>query len=139
MSVKDRPIIVSIYAILQMLAGLLIILSGLFFLIIGTAIFTDLINDIPELAPLATFLAVIWAAIFVIGLIIFLIGYGLWKLNVIAWLITIIVLGLNALSILLAYETVLFLIEQGMYSFLLPAIIQILLFVYFIKISDKFR
>lgn len=122
-----------------MLVGLLILLSGLFILVIGTAIFTDIVNNVPELAPLATILAVIWAAFIVIGLIVFLIGYGLWKMNVVAWLITIIVLGLNTVSILLAYETILFLIEQGAYSFLVPAIIQILLFVYFIKISDKFR
>jgi len=136
---KDRPIIVSIYAALQMLFGLLILLSGLFILVIGTAIFTDFVNNVPELAPLATILAVIWAAFIITGLIVFLIGYGLWKMNVVAWLITIILLGLNTVSILLAYETILFLIEQGAYSFLVPAIIQILLFVYFIKISDKFR
>lgn len=122
-----------------MLIGLFILLSGLFILVIGTAIFTDIVNNVPELAPLATILAVIWAAFIITGLIVFLIGYGLWKMNIVAWLITIILLGLNTVSILLAYETILFLIEQGAYSFLVPAIIQILLFVYFIKISDKFR
>ena len=129
---KSRGIIVSIYAIFQMLVGLLFILSGLFLLVIGGVIIADIVNNTPELAPLATFITLIWAVILIAGLIVFLIGYGLWKLNFIAWLITTILLGLSTLSYLLNYETLL----QG--SILTP-IIQFLLLIYFVKVSDKFR
>lgn len=136
---SSRPIIVTLYAALQMFAGLMVMLAGLFILLIGGSIATQLVIDYPELAGLGAVVALIWASIFILGLIIFLIGYGLWKLNFLAWLITVILLGLTTLSNILGYEILLSYIETGNYNYLFTPIIQFLLLVYFIKISGRFR
>ena len=88
---KERPIILSIIAILEMLAGALTILLGAMFLIITMGILGEEFSATWE--EFATSIAgaiftVLAIGILFVGFLMFLLGYGLWKLNVAAWFVS---------------------------------------------------
>ncbi len=72
------------------------------------------------------------------GIMIFALGYGLWNLNRVAWLITVILHGLFTLGYLLNFQRILLALQTGSWTQLLPLIVIIILFFYFISVREKF-
>ena len=124
---NDRPLGITIISILMMISGILLILSGSAF-----ALGYYLPNA--RIIFLIGFLS--------IGFPIFLEGLGLWKLNILAYIIALILLGLNALGILLSYQfflTLMMSLDVFLFLFaLIFPIMDILLFIYFIKVRSHF-
>ncbi|MHA1236725.1 MAG: hypothetical protein ACTSQ9_03570 [Candidatus Hodarchaeales archaeon] len=139
---KERPIIISIVAILQMLAGALVLLLGGLFIILTFGLLGEDISSTWESAFAGAFGAVfiiLAGVLFFIGFLLFILGYGLWKLNLAAWFVSVILYGLSSLSIVLNYELYLLEIQAGNFSNLLTPIITIGLFVYFLTVKDRFN
>lgn len=129
---KTRPILVGIIALIYMFIGILVIILGIP-LIAGLEIFTDVMPQGFE------GLVTVFGLTFIIGgLIIFLIGFGLWKLNFLAWLITVILYGITTLSYVLNYQGLLLALQTGSLELLLPPLVTIILFFYFIGVREKF-
>lgn len=136
MARKDRPLGVAIIAILLMISGILWILTGIIILG-GVAGIAEQIEDF--LGPGASGLIGTLGFIFVVvGILIFLEGIGLWKLNIIAYIVALISLGLNVFGIILSIEYLLTLLLNGYITALINPLITILLFIYFIKVRERF-
>ena len=139
---KERPIILSIIAILEILAGILVLfLSGLF-IIISLGLLGEDVASTWGGAVAGAFGAVfgILAAGFLfVGFVIFIIGYGLWKLNKAAWFVNVFLYGLSSITIVLSYESYLLAVQAGDFSTLLTPVITIGLFIYFLTIKDRFN
>ncbi|MCK4849374.1 MAG: hypothetical protein KAT16_10125 [Candidatus Heimdallarchaeota archaeon] len=138
---KERPVILSIVAILEMLTGVLVLLMGGFFVIISFGLLGEDFSSAWESTFAAAFGAVfivLAGAILFVGFLIFILGYGLWKLNLAAWFVSTILYGLSSISIVLSYETYLLQIQAGNFSNLLTPMITIGLFIYFLTIKDRF-
>ncbi|MFW9833236.1 MAG: hypothetical protein ACFFEK_04520 [Candidatus Thorarchaeota archaeon] len=104
---KERPLGVTIIAVLQMLSAIILLVSGGLSMVAALA-----------LGPFG-FLFVFLGAIFlIIGIIGFIIGYGLWTLKGWAWMVAFI---LNLLSVILA------IISFDIISLIIPLIIVIYL------------
>ena len=139
---KERPIVISIVAILQMLAGALVLLFGGLFIILSLGLLGEEVSSTWESAFVGAFGAVfiiLAGAFLFVGFLIFILGYGLWKLNVAAWFVNVILYGLSSISIVLNYELYLLEIQAGNFSNLLTPIITIGLFVYFLTVKDRFN
>ncbi|MFX1515350.1 MAG: hypothetical protein ACFFC6_03515 [Promethearchaeota archaeon] len=136
MSKKDRPLGVSIIAMLIMISGVLWILTGIIFLGGVTGIVEQVVDILgPQAAGLADILGFIFL---ILGVLVFLLGLGLWKLNILAYILILISLGLNVLGLLLSLDYLLALLMNGYISALINPVITILLFIYFIKVRDHF-
>lgn len=139
---KERPIILSIIAILEMLAGIaVLVLSGLF-IILSLGLLGEDVASTWESAFAGAFGAVfgILAAGFLfVGFVLFLIGYGLWKLNYAAWFVNVFLYGLSSITIVLSYNDYLSALQAGDFSTLLSPVITIGLFIYFFTIKDRFN
>ena len=139
---KERPVILSIVAILEMITGASVILMGGLFLIISLGLLGEDFSSVLESTFAASFSAVfglLAVGIFFVGFLIFILGYGLWNLNVAAWFVSTILYGLSSISIALSYETLLIYIQTGNYSNLVTPVITVGLFIYFLTIKDKFH
>ncbi len=92
----NRPILLSIIAVLSVIMGLLVCLSGVMLVLGGAALsVTDLFA---EGSPLASMGAVGVGAVFLLlGLLIVFVGLGLFSGKAWAWWLTVIVYGLNAI------------------------------------------
>jgi len=143
---KERPVILSIVAILEMLTGVLILLLGGILVILSFGLLGEDFASNWESAFAGAFGAVfgILAVGFLfVGFLIFILGYGLWKLNFAAWFISVILYGLSSISIVsdivLDYEVYLSVIQAGDFSILFTPMITIGLFIYFVIIKDRFK
>ena len=139
---KERPIILSFVAIIEMLAGFLVLLMGGLFIIITLGLLGEDVASTWEIAFVGAFGAVfvILAAGFLfVGFVVFIIGYGLWKLNKAAWFVNVFLYGLSSITIVLSYESYLLAVQAGDFSTLLSPVITIGLFIYFLTIKDKFN
>jgi len=139
---KERPIILSIIAILEMLFGALVLLMGGLFIIISLGLLGENVASTWEIAIVGAFGAVfvILAGGFLfVGFVLFIIGYGLWKLNKAAWFVNVFLYGLSSINILLSYEIYLSAVPTGDFSTLLTPVITIGLFIYFLAIKDRFN
>jgi hypothetical protein len=140
---KERPIIISIVSILQMLAGALVILLGGLFIILTFGLLGEDISSTWESAFAGAFGAVfiiLAGAFLFVGFLIFILGYGLWKLNLAAWFVSVILYGLSSISIVFSFETLYMPeIQAGNFSIMLTPIITIGLFVYFLTVKDRFN
>ncbi|MFX0013262.1 MAG: hypothetical protein ACFFB2_02655 [Promethearchaeota archaeon] len=133
---KDRPLGVTILAIIYMVLGVIVIFTGIMILG-GVAGLAAEIESI--LGPGASgFVGSLGFIILIAGLLVFLIGIGLWKLNIIAYIVVLISLGMNVLVIILSYADYLTLLLNGAIYALINPIITILIFVYLVKVRDSF-
>jgi hypothetical protein len=73
------------------------------------------------------------------GVIVFALGYGLWNLDRLTWLITVILHGLFILGYLFNFQGILLALQTGTWSLLLPPIVIITLFIYFISVREEFK
>jgi hypothetical protein len=146
---KERPIILSIIAILEMLAGALVLLMGGLFLILSMGVLGEDFASAWETTFANTFgpiFSILAVGILFVGFLIFILGYGLWKLNYGAWIISVFLYGLSTISMLLRYDrnyqlgihAYLLAIQTGNFSVLLSPVITIGLFIYLITIKDRF-
>ena len=141
MSYKNRPIIVSIIALLDMIGGLsIMLLGGLTFLVFFGVFGAEFTNELESVmgSILGTVLGVVAGVVFIVGLIVFLIGRGLWNLNYLAWLISTALYGLSTLSIIIDYENLLASYQIFGISAIISPLITIGLFIYFIKVRSHF-
>jgi len=123
---------VGIIALIWMFVGILVIILGIP-LVGGFGIFNEVVPQ--ELEGLDT----VFGVVFIIGgLIVFALGFGLWKLNFLAWLITVFLYGISTLGYLLNYQVLLLALQTGSLQLLLPPVVTIILFFYFISVRDKF-
>ena len=139
---KERPVILSIVAILEMISGVSVILMGGFFLVISFGLLGEDFTSVWESTFASSFGVVFGFLAFGIlfaGFLIFILGYGLWKLNLAAWLVSVILYGLSSISIILSYEVLLLYIQTGYYTGLIMPSITVGLFIYFLTIKDKFN
>ncbi len=141
MAKKNRPILLSLISLLEMLVGILIILTGGFFVILSLGLLGNEFDTLLEETFAGAFGIVLTAlagAFLFTGFLIFLLGHGLWKLNSVAWFISTILYGLAFLNILLNYESYLSIIKAGSYNELMTPIVTVFLLFYFLKIRDRF-
>lgn len=122
----NRPILVSLIAFIGMIVSILVIIIGFFFIFSMSSYYGE-VN---------TFIG--GGMIITSGIMIFTLGYGLWNLNRVAWLITVILHGLFTLGYLLNFQRILLALQTGSWPQLLPLIVIIILFFYFISVREKF-
>lgn len=122
----NRPILVSLIAFIGMIVSILVIIIGFFFIFSMSRYYGE-VN---------TFIG--GGMIITSGIMIFALGYGLWNLNRVAWLITVILHGLFTLGYLLNFQRILLALQTGSWPQLLPLIVIIILFFYFISVREKF-
>ena len=103
----ERPLGVTIIALLQMIGAVLLIFGGYGALILGTAI-----------GPFGFLAAILGGFLLIFGIIGFIVGWGLWTLKSWAWMIAFI---LNLLSVIFA------LLSFDIISLIIPLIIVIYL------------
>ncbi|MHA1946561.1 MAG: hypothetical protein ACXAC6_02200 [Candidatus Hodarchaeales archaeon] len=138
---KERPILLSVIAILEMLAGIVVLVLGAMFIIFSMGVLGEDFASVWEETFATTFGAVfgiLAVGILFVGFLIFMLGYGLWKLNLAAWFVNIILYGLSSLSIVMSFSTILTDMQTGGLSVLIQPAIIIVLFIYFLAIRDKF-
>ncbi|MHA2108427.1 MAG: hypothetical protein ACW99R_12020, partial [Candidatus Hodarchaeales archaeon] len=107
MVTKKRPILLSLIALLEMLTGILVMLTGGFFILLSFGLLGGDFDTLLETTFADVFgvlFGVLSGAILFVGFLIFVLGYGLWSLNYAAWFVTIILYGLNFINIMLSYE-----------------------------------
>jgi hypothetical protein len=139
---KERPIVISIIAILEMLGGALVILLGGLFLVLSLGILGEDFASVWEDTFAATFGAifgVLAVGILFVGFLMFILGYGLWKLNLAAWFVSVILYGLSSISTVMSYQTILDSVQSNGLSELLYPMIPVGLFIYFLVVKDKFN
>jgi hypothetical protein len=128
-SEKKRPILVSLIALIEMSVSILVILIGIIFIFLMRSYY-----------HYNTFIG--GGMAITSGIMIFALGYGLWNLNRVAWLITVILHGLFILVYLLNFQIILIALQTGSWlrllERLLPLIVIIMLFFYFIRVREKF-
>ncbi|MFB2938441.1 hypothetical protein ACE1B6_24605 [Aerosakkonemataceae cyanobacterium BLCC-F154] len=100
----NRPIGVTILAVLQLINSIFATLGGIYILFFRTAIFQR-IPETENLPQSPTFIAGFAIILIIIGLIGFLLAYGLYTLKGWAWLIA---LTLNILSIFSSLSAIIF-------------------------------
>ncbi|MFX1579386.1 MAG: hypothetical protein ACFFBJ_07025 [Promethearchaeota archaeon] len=103
----ERPLGVTIIAILQMLSAIVLLVTGSLSMMAALA-----------LGPFGFLFVILGGVFLIIGIIGFIIGYGLWTLKGWAWMIAFI---LNLLSVILA------IISFDIISLIIPLIIVIYL------------
>ncbi|MHA1994195.1 MAG: hypothetical protein ACW97Z_06615 [Candidatus Hodarchaeales archaeon] len=141
MVTKKRPILLSLIALLEMLTGILVMLTGGFFILLSFGLLGGDFDTLLETTFADVFgvlFGVLSGAILFVGFLIFVLGYGLWSLNYAAWFVTIILYGLNFINIMLSYEFYINILQTGNYSYLLTPIVSIGLFLYFLTIRSNF-
>ncbi|MFW9856382.1 MAG: hypothetical protein ACFFFG_15120 [Candidatus Thorarchaeota archaeon] len=143
MAKKDRPLLVSIISVLQMLFGALAILAGVLYTILIFTVGQAILDNLPP--AWEPFFTVIGAIIqfvgivfIIVGLLIFLIGRGLWMMKQWAWAVDLVLYVLNGISYLLDINFLLTAAQVGAWDFLVGPIVTFLLIIYFIMIRDKF-
>ena len=138
---KERPLLLSIIAILNMLAGIIVLVLGAIFIVFSMGVLGEDFATAWEETFAVTFGAVfgiLAAGIIIVGFLIFLLGYGLWKLNLAAWFVSFVLYGLSSLSIVMSFNSYLQQMQTGGLSVLLQPVIIICLFFYFVSIRNKF-
>ncbi|MHA1978111.1 MAG: hypothetical protein ACW98F_04010 [Candidatus Hodarchaeales archaeon] len=141
MITKKRPVLLSLIALLEILAGVLIMLTGGLFVVISFGLLGDNFDTLWEETFADVFGAVfgiLAGVVAFVGFLIFLLGYGLWRLNYAAWFVSTFLYGLGFINILLTYEIYLTFIQASLYSNLLTPLITIGIFLYFLTIRDRF-
>ncbi len=139
---KERPVILSIVAILELLAGALVLLLGGLFIILSLGLLGEDVSSTWASVFVGAFgavFAILAVGFLFVGFLIFILGYGLWKLNKGAWFINLFFSGLSSIFIVLDYNTYLLEIQAGNFSNLLTPMIAIGLFIYFLTIKDRFN
>ncbi|MFX0053042.1 MAG: hypothetical protein ACFE8U_17345 [Candidatus Hermodarchaeota archaeon] len=125
-SKKSRPILVSLISLIGMSVSILVIFIGIFFIIFMRNYYGE-VN---------TFIG--GGIVIMSGVILFALEYGLWNLDRLAWLITVILHGLFTLGYLFNFQGILLALQTGTWSLLLPPIVIIGLFFYFISVREEF-
>ena len=138
---KERPIILTLVALLDMLVGIVVLVMGAIFIIFSMGVLGEEFATAWEETFAVTFGAVfgfLAAGILFAGFLIFILGYGLWKLNLAAWFVSIILYGLSSLTILLNGTVYLTEMQTGGLDVLIQPAITMGLFIYFLAIRDRF-
>ncbi|MFW9778315.1 MAG: hypothetical protein ACFFE8_05625 [Candidatus Heimdallarchaeota archaeon] len=143
MAKKDRPLVVSIISVLQMLIGVLAIFVGVLYTILIFTVGQAILDNLPPVWQ--PFFAVIGAVIqfvgivfIIVGLLFFLLGRGLWNMKQWAWAVDLVLYLLNGITYLLDINFLLTAAQVGAWGFLFGPIVTLLLIIYFIMIRDKF-
>jgi hypothetical protein len=131
----NRPIGVTLISILQVIVGILVILSGIIWIFISIGFIAE--DSIPGGNVFGTAAGVVGVAILITGLIIYLLGKGLWNLSRIVWLLEEILYGLSTIGFLLTSVDLsssgeVLLIDVS------PSIISVIIFVYLFLVRDAF-
>lgn len=100
----NRPIGVTILAVLQLISGIFASLGGLYILFFRSAIFQRT-SELENSAQSRTSIALFGGFLLIVGLIGLLLAYGLFTLKTWAWLTALV---LNGLSILSSISAILF-------------------------------
>jgi hypothetical protein len=122
--------------------GMIILLLGGLFAIISfglleenfDSLWIDLFVD-----ALGVVLNILAAGFLFVGFLIFILGYGLWELNQVAWFVSTILYGTSSLGILLSFSNILTDMQTGDLTVAIPPAITIGLFIYLLRIRDKFN
>ena len=139
---RNRPIIVSIIAILQMILGVFLMFAGgvMFLAVIG--LFGEEFATYWEsfwAGAIGYIVIILAGAVLLIGFLIFILGYGLWGLKLVAWVVCTILYGLATLSALLDYQALLAAFQAGQVSTFISPLVSIGLFIYFLTVRNHFN
>lgn len=134
---KNRPLGVSIIAILQIFAALIVMAAGALLIIGMGEILGNPESASEELFAFAFAPAVVIAGIIVvfIGFLFFLLGKGLWDLNKASWFIEEILYGLSALPLLISFDE----LANGSQQALTTSIVALIIFIYLFLVRDAFN
>jgi len=126
----NRPVLVTIIALLTMLYGIILILLGTVALIASTL---DAVFDIFDV-----FVDIIGFGLIVAGVIFFIIGYGLWDGWTPMWYIALVIYAISAGAAIVSLASTL--IKGGdavTFSMVIPLIIDILILYYLFRPKVK--
>ncbi len=126
----DRPILVTVIAILYALGALILIIGGVGMAIGGESIIDEIIAEDPEMSFLEGMGLAFGIAVLIVGLVIAVVSYGFLKGWSVMWYIGLILAVLGAISSLIS-------IAFGQFGAILSLAIAVIIILYLFKDNVK--
>ncbi len=126
----DRPILVTVIAILYALGALILIIGGVGMAIGGESIIDEIIAEDPEMSFLEGMGLAFGIAVLIVGLVIAVVSYGFLKGWSVMWYIGLILAVLGAISSLIS-------IAFGQFGAILSLAIAVIIVLYLFKDNVK--
>ena len=126
----DRPILVTVIAILYALGALILIIGGIGMAIGGESIIDEIIAEDPEMSFLEGMGLAFGIAVLIVGLVIAVVSYGFLKGWSVMWYIGLILAVLGAISSLIS-------IAFGQFGAIFSLAIAVIIVLYLFKVNVK--